>query len=62
MADGDVPEAQIVRLREDSVLCQYSGCEKPAEFLLKNTRHQVLALCKEHLKVLGFREEEFPES
>ena len=59
MADGDVPAAGIVRLKEDSVLCQYSGCEKAAEFLLRRAG-QAVALCTEHLKALGFREEELP--
>ena len=60
MADGDVPAAGIVRLKEDSVLCQYSRCEKPAEFLLRRPADQVMALCREHLLALGFRDEELP--
>lgn len=59
MSDGD-PGIQIVRLKAPSVVCQVSACGKSAEFLLKKPPHEVRALCREHAKALGIREDDLP--
>jgi len=47
-------------LKERAVLCQFSNCEKPAEFLLKNPPNKVRALCRGHLEALGIPDEDLP--
>ena len=58
MTNGDPPGFQLVRLKERSVLCEFSACEESAAFLLKRPPNQVRALCKAHLKEIGISDEE----
>lgn len=58
MAGKEDPRVEISRLNEPSVLCQFSACGKPAEFLLKKPPNRVQALCKKHLGALGFSEDD----
>jgi hypothetical protein len=41
-------------------MCQIGTCTDEAEFLVKEGRERVRAVCREHLKMLGVSEADIP--
>jgi hypothetical protein len=49
----------VVRLRVESVFCQYNSCAESAEFLVR-VAGATQAFCKKHLKAAGISDSDMP--
>ena len=58
----DMPEekhVRVVRLKVESVFCQYDACDESVEFLVR-VAGTPRAFCKNHLKAMGISDSDRP--
>ena len=48
-------EVRIFPLKADTVMCEMTGCERPARFLLKYKSGVLRADCEKHANVIALR-------
>jgi hypothetical protein len=53
MEGQEEDEVQIIPLKADAVMCEVTGCERPARFLLKYKSGVLRADCEKHANARG---------
>jgi hypothetical protein len=51
-------EVRTIPLKADTVMCDMTGCERPARFLLKYKSGALRAVCEEHANLIARRNSE----
>ena len=56
MESQEEDEVRIIPLKADTVMCEMTGCERPARFLLKYKSGALRAVCEESANASGARD------
>jgi hypothetical protein len=57
MEGREKDEVRIIPLKADTVMCEMTGCDRPARFLVKYKSGALRAACEKHTNAIMNRED-----